>query len=40
MPVVGAKNVVSITKGEEQQAVGMMKAGKATGLDGVARECL
>ena len=35
MPVFGARNVADITKEEVQEAVEVMKAGKAPGLDGV-----
>ena len=39
MPVLGARIVADIRKEEVQEAVEVMKAGKAPALDGVPTEC-
>ena len=40
MPVLGERLVADITEEEVREAVEVMKAGKAPGLDGIATECL
>ena len=40
MPVLGERLVADITEEEVREAVKVMKAGKAPGLDGIATECL